>query len=157
MPLGDGLEHVTGEPLAELHHPFLICLCVSARRQVARGAEIAAFTLEVILYALVVRGQMSLSGPVDRAGFGHRFVHRKTGDEGGSHSEGSSKGKRCARGVDGVRKHGRAAVQIWPGAQQGILSADGTRWVSENEDVAGCSQRGEHEHGMGQRITLHSG
>jgi len=81
--MGDGLEHVTGEPLAELHHPFLICLCVSARRQVARGAEIAAFTLEVILYALVVRGQMSLSGPVDRAGFGHRFVHRKTGDEGG--------------------------------------------------------------------------
>jgi hypothetical protein len=33
-------------------------------------------SIEVILDALVVRGQMRLSGPVDRAGFGHGFVHR---------------------------------------------------------------------------------
>lgn len=110
--------------------------------------------LEVILYALVVRGQMRLSGPVDRAGFGHRFAHGKTGDEGGSHSEGAQKARGVPGGVDGVSKHGRVAVQIWPGAQQGILSADGTRWVCENENVAGRSHSGEHEHGMGQRITL---
>jgi len=48
----------------------------------------------------------------------------------------------------------KAAVQIWPGAQQGILSADGTPWVSENENVAGCSQSGEHEHGMVQSIKM---
>ena len=98
VPMRHGLEHVTAEPLAELHGPFLICLCVSARRQVARGTKVAALTLEVILHALVMRSQVRLSGAVDRAGFGHGFVHKKTGGEEGSSSEGDSKGKRCARG-----------------------------------------------------------
>ena len=54
--------------------------------------------LEVILHALVMRSQVRLSGAVDWAGFGHGFVHKKTGGEEGSSSEGDSKGKRCARG-----------------------------------------------------------
>ena len=88
VPMRHGLEHVTAEPLAELHGPFLM----------ARGTKVAALTLEVILHALVMRSQVRLSGAVDRAGFGHGFVHKKTGGEEGSSSEGDSKGKRCARG-----------------------------------------------------------
>ena len=53
--------------------------------------------LEVILDALVEGGQMRLSGSVDRAGFGHRFVHRQIGEEGGSNSQGAQR----ARGVPG--------------------------------------------------------
>jgi hypothetical protein len=36
VPVGDGLEHVTAKPLAELHHTFLM----------AGGAEVAALTGE---------------------------------------------------------------------------------------------------------------
>jgi len=36
--------------------------------------------LEVILYPPARRGQVRLSGTVARAGFGHRFLHRKSGE-----------------------------------------------------------------------------
>jgi len=87
--------------------------------------------------------------------------------------DGGRGGKESEIGADGCinrkaeRSRGRLSIptgegeferSLPPGTQaKGILSADGTRWVSENENVARCSQRGEHEHGMVQRITLHSG
>ena len=52
----------------------------------------------VVLDALVEGGQMRLSGMVDRAGFGHRFVHRQTGEEGGSSSQGALKGQEVCQG-----------------------------------------------------------
>ncbi len=51
----------------------------------------------VVLHALVEGGQVRLSRPVDRAGFGHRFGYRQTGEEGGSNPQGAQK----ARGVPG--------------------------------------------------------
>jgi hypothetical protein len=55
--------------------------------------------LEAILNALVEGGQMRFPGSVDRAGFGHRFVHRQTGEEGGSNSEGPQRARGVPRGL----------------------------------------------------------
>ena len=72
----------------------------------------------MVLDALVEGGQMRLSGPVDRAGFGHRFVHRQTGEEGGSSSQGAEK----ARGVPGC---GRWARQQQPERHQALSGPKG--------------------------------
>jgi len=55
--------------------------------------------LEAILNALVEGGQMRLSGSVDRAGFGHRFVSKKIGGQGGSSFEGAQKARGVPRGL----------------------------------------------------------
>jgi len=55
----------------------------------------------VILDALVERSQMRLSRTVDRASFGHGFLHRKTGDQGGSRSQGGLKGQEVCQGGQG--------------------------------------------------------
>jgi hypothetical protein len=54
--------------------------------------------LEVILNALVELGQMWLPGSVDRAGFGHRFVSKKIGGQGGSGFEGAQRARGVPRG-----------------------------------------------------------
>jgi len=51
------------------------------------------------LHALVEGGQMRLSGSVDRAGFGHRFVSKKIGGQGGSSFEGAQKARGVPRGL----------------------------------------------------------
>ena len=52
----------------------------------------------VILDALIEGGQVRFTRPVDRAGFGHGFVHEKTGGECGSRSGGLNGQKVCQGG-----------------------------------------------------------
>ena len=52
----------------------------------------------VVLNALVEGGQMRLPGSVDRAGFGHRFVSKKIGGQGGSSFEGAQRARGVPRG-----------------------------------------------------------
>jgi len=48
---------------------------------------------------LVEGGQVRLPGSVDRAGFWHRFVSKKTGEEGGSSFEGAQRARGVPRGL----------------------------------------------------------
>ncbi len=100
----------------------------------------------VILDALVEGAPMRLSGTVNRTGFGHRFLHSKTDDEGGSRSQGGLKGQEACQGVaDGARKSGRTAYQTCPGTKGNRLSADRRRRGSENENVTGRSHPGAYD------------
>ena len=66
---------VPDDYLPEIRSPEAIALLESLLVNLLEG-------LEVILYALVVRGEMGLSSPVDRASFGHGVVPEKRGEKG---------------------------------------------------------------------------
>ncbi len=66
---------VPDDYLPEIRSPEAIALLESLLVNLREG-------LEVILYALVVWGEMGLSRPVDRASFGHGVVPEKRGEKG---------------------------------------------------------------------------
>jgi len=80
----------------------------------------------VILDALVEGAPMRLSGAVDRAGFGHGFLHRKTGDKCGSRSQGGLKRQEVCHGGVGAGTAVWTAGRTCPGAQGGLTGGDRT-------------------------------
>jgi len=75
--------------------------------------------LEMILNALVEGGQMRFSGSVDGTGFGHRFVSKKTGGQGGSSFEGAQRTRDVPWGGGWVIKTGsdRGLDLAWWGSE----------------------------------------
>jgi len=57
-----------------MRSPETIALLESVLANLLKG-------FEVILYALIARGEKGLSSPLDRASFGHGVVHKKRGEK----------------------------------------------------------------------------